>query len=1413
MRLKLSRVIALTALLMAGCRFDAAVADSAVVTCTSADECPPSRTCAVELRVCVVSNGDKDAPTLTSAVMVPQTLGRGSTATLVMVTNEALLRVPQLSLPGFSMISRASTPPGETFVYGYVSPADANEGPAVLTAGLLDLAGNQNSVAVSTLRFDFTPPDVVVGSVKISPELARPGETVLVQVGFTEELGAPPKLTLDNGEVLDALNSSSTLSTFQVHVATDAVDGMLGLSLTRIVDLVGNERVPGVIGSVRIDTDAPRITSVVIVGDLTVRSAQPGFDIFTVVAEGDVGASDTLRSLDVSFLGKLLVCDKPTPNRRECLVTVLSSMPEGDANIQVLATDAAGNSVVKSISIRIDQTAPSLVAGSVSITLLPGPGSRIPVITAMGPGTRVVLGFSVTEALSTDLTLTIGGKPSTCTNSGGLLWSCTYSHVCVPGPDRSASAALTVTDAVGNRFSGPHPSLPTLIADCTGPTAPTASTAGKVVWHRAPFGTSWSVGLAGAQLELMADAVAEAQVTVLVRPGNGENFAAFASGPAGSAVGATTIRADAQTALTHVWVQTVDAAGNASALVPVIENIATAALFGPNATASTPGMVESTAGDDVLLEDATRPWSGNRQVATIGRVWSGTPPQRARGSMVGLGNSKALLFGGIGSEGEVGDSWLFDGLTREWREVGGAPPAGRVAHGLVALQNGSALIFGGQQDGTVLNDSRVFQLTTSLWAAVPGAQPSARYMPEMAVLPRNRVLLFGGYDSTNKPLDDSWIYDGVSNTWSNVSGKSARPPPRIQHQLTALGDGRVLLTGGFGADFFNAIDAYLFDPTTEQWSRITVPPAATAAIDRYGHRAVAFSPTKVLIVGGFGSLSPPPPYLFDSTTSTFTAVTGPQPTNHGRPQLADLGNGTVMVFGGVDGSNAPVPNASLFDGTMLTWSTVAGPQPAPGSDLSMVGMNGGDALVYEEPGGGVDTWLYEASTKRWLQVSSQWGGLYHLTSLNDGRLLHFGAYFRDSTLNDETWVFGGASNAWRNVTAGTRPSARRNAHNTLLTPTKVLLFGGFTTGQVNDTWTFDLNTMLWSQVTGITSPPPARFTQSMTSLANNKVLMIDLISASRVFDAATSQWSAGVGGPARSSAAVAALGTGDALLVGGRDPVGSMAFNEAWLFQISSLTWVQLPAPPFTSANDKAALSLPDGRALVLLDGQSWVFDGATRSWAAGIGAPPDRSLAAQIAGVLGSKVVVTGGQKDTAALNDVWLFDPATLTWSEANQPASVVTTLLGPVPAGAGVAIAQPRTLLGGNMPRYEPYWVVEEKGEAVTAVGSIALSRLGLEPLEVTGLGARATAGADGFSSANASLPGVELQLYGATSSGALFQSCDSIAASSASPAALSCTSTGPLVVRSHAAIRLKPKGASNAKSVGLTVGSAEVDVRYR
>jgi hypothetical protein len=154
-----------------------------------------------------------------------------------------------------------------------------------------------------------------------------------------------------------------------------------------------------------------------------------------------------------------------------------------------------------------------------------------------------------------------------------------------------------------------------------------------------------------------------------------------------------------------------------------------------------------------------------------------SPPARVSASMAFDPMANAVvLFGGYGGEFLLSDTWLWDG--RNWIETRPeSSPSPRSGAGIVGMKSfgrtgGNTVLFGGWNGGQALQDTWVWDGTT--WRRALGSGPPGRHLAAMAGIVEKRVVMFGGAPGADQlPLGDLWSWD-----WSNWTKRESSPNQR-----------------------------------------------------------------------------------------------------------------------------------------------------------------------------------------------------------------------------------------------------------------------------------------------------------------------------------------------------------------------------------------------------------------------------------------------------------------------------------------------------------------------------------------------------------------------------------------------------------------------------------------------------------
>lgn len=145
--------------------------------------------------------------------------------------------------------------------------------------------------------------------------------------------------------------------------------------------------------------------------------------------------------------------------------------------------------------------------------------------------------------------------------------------------------------------------------------------------------------------------------------------------------------------------------------------------------------------------------------------------------------SKTVLFGGESLQGEVSDTWEWDGSG--WQQVATDGPSPRRDYAMTYdADAGRVLLFGGRSGGVELQDA--WQWDGAEWTLISTDGPPASEAPILLFHPeRARVALLTD--------EETWEWDGAAWELLDLRG----PPPRNHAAATYdPGRGHVLLSGG-----------------------------------------------------------------------------------------------------------------------------------------------------------------------------------------------------------------------------------------------------------------------------------------------------------------------------------------------------------------------------------------------------------------------------------------------------------------------------------------------------------------------------------------------------------------------------------------------------------------------------------------
>jgi Putative Ig domain/Galactose oxidase, central domain len=313
-----------------------------------------------------------------------------------------------------------------------------------------------------------------------------------------------------------------------------------------------------------------------------------------------------------------------------------------------------------------------------------------------------------------------------------------------------------------------------------------------------------------------------------------------------------------------------------------------------------------------------------------------------------------------------------------------------------------------------------------------GNMNTARRNHVMLTLPNGKVLITGGAANANATgaLASAELYDPAAHTFTTIGPMNVA---RIDHTMTLLNNGKVLIAGGFN-DQATLASAEIFDPSNNSFTLT----GGSMTSPRAQHAATLLPNGTVLITGGNFTDTLSSAEIFDPNanggTGGFTATANPMNSVRQLHHADLLPNGLVLVSGGLDNFNNALASTELYDPAAGTFTLSGNMNTARGNHGTALLSNGqllvqggltgpGNSLVLTSTAE-----LYNPATGTFATTTSmsQPRGQYYDKILADGTVFVTGGAPLPNGANSDiydpaTLVFAATGN-YTAVQTGLRPA-------------------------------------------------------------------------------------------------------------------------------------------------------------------------------------------------------------------------------------------------------------------------------------------------------------------------------------------------------------------------------------------------------
>jgi N-acetylneuraminic acid mutarotase len=641
-------------------------------------------------------------------------------------------------------------------------------------------------------------------------------------------------------------------------------------------------------------------------------------------------------------------------------------------------------------------------------------------------------------------------------------------------------------------------------------------------------------------------------------------------------------------------------------------------------------------------------------------------PLRMDADLVYDSESDRMIFFGGATENlqtDWDDTWSYDYNTNNWTEMSPAisPPASDWHQMAYHSGQDKVVLFGGHVAGGGTDwqnhdETWTYDLNTDTWTNMaPASAPPALAAQTMAYdSESDLIVLFGGsgddWYSNNHMYSDTWTYDLISNTWTNVT-TSIHPSPRSWPVMAYdIESDLMVLFGGWeivGGEWIVLNDTWTYDTNTNTWAEIVIPDGP----DSLGDLVYDSESDRMVFFGGALSLSElvedlvSETWSYDTNTETWEMMNVDiRPPPRSRVQMTyDSESDVAILFGGIIDGGWPTEevvydcwayslNGNYWNNVNWDWQQVTPDvSPEPREGCSMTYDSESDLVV-------------------------MFGGSLNLTYV-DGPVPDFWG-------DNETWTYNYTSNTWTNMTPANSPPMRYGAGMVYDEESDIIvMYGGIGSNgthhqSLNDTWAYDANTNTWTNMSPAVAP--SAWTDYSFNIREGQRMTYDSKSDLVILF-----------GPSR----------------------------ETWTYNYNSNTWTMMIHSPeeAPSGMDSAVLVYDEESGVSVLYGrpwgtymgppaETWVYNYTSDTWTqmSPLYFPFQRYRASAVYDSSADRIIMFGGSTYTyeMLLNETWSYDYNSNTWFEMNTPSNPSARRL----AGLAFDEVTNRTILfGGGDPGY--------------------------------------------------------------------------------------------------------------------------------
>lgn len=258
-----------------------------------------------------------------------------------------------------------------------------------------------------------------------------------------------------------------------------------------------------------------------------------------------------------------------------------------------------------------------------------------------------------------------------------------------------------------------------------------------------------------------------------------------------------------------------------------------------------------------------------------------------------LPDGRVLVVGGYNDSGGLSSTEIYDPKKPGASAWSKGPPLGgpRYGHAGVTLASGDVVVLGGYGKWPdVLSSIAVYQPSQGTWKLPATSLGAQRAYPGAVLLKTGKILVAAGTDGTD--------YHDTLETYDPATGKVEQVTAKLTYgrsfpAAARLKDGRVLIVGGRCTKFKCKVSDEIFDPVTGKVTPVSHPGGPPEH-----HAGALLGDGRVLITGGYDPTDAKKALIYDPAAGGSWVVAPSMSHARGRHAAATLTDGSVLVVGG-----------------------------------------------------------------------------------------------------------------------------------------------------------------------------------------------------------------------------------------------------------------------------------------------------------------------------------------------------------------------------------------------------------------------------------------------------------------------------------------------------------------------------------